>query len=65
MGKLQTYRPLLEYADVVWGNCAQYEINELKNIQNEAVRIVTGVSKLVSIENLLKETGWGFILKKE
>ena len=23
-------RPLLEYADVVWDNCAQYEINELE-----------------------------------
>ena len=23
-------RPILEYADVVWDNCAQYEINELE-----------------------------------
>ena len=23
-------RPLLEYADVVWNNCAQYESNELE-----------------------------------
>ena len=23
-------RPLLEYADVIWNNCAQYESNELK-----------------------------------
>ena len=26
-------RPLLEYADVVLNNCAQYESNELKKIQ--------------------------------
>ena len=52
-------RPLLEYADVVWNNCAQYESNELeKKIQNEAARIVTGATKLVSIISLLLETGW-------
>ena len=53
-------RPLLEYADVVWDNCAQYEINELEKIQNNAARIATGASKLVPIENvlLLNETGW-------
>ena len=51
-------RPLLEYADVVWNNCAQYESNELEKIQNEAARIVTGAMKLVSINSLLLETGW-------
>ena len=44
-------RPLLEYADVVW------EANELEQIQNEAARIVTGATKLVSIQSLLSETG--------
>ena len=34
-------RPLLEYADVVWNNCTQYESNDLDNIQNEAARIGT------------------------
>ena len=51
-------RPLLEYADVVWDNCTQYEANELEQIQNEAARIVTGATKLVSIQSLLSETGW-------
>ena len=51
-------RPLLEYADVVWDNCFQYEANELERNQNEAARIVTGATKLVSINKLLKETGW-------
>ena len=31
-------RPLLEYADVIWDNCAQYEKNELEKIQIEAVK---------------------------
>ena len=51
-------RPLLEYADVVWDNCTKYEANELEQIQNEAARIVTGATKLVSIQSLLSETGW-------
>ena len=29
-------RPLLEYGDVIWDNCTQYEKNELDKIQNEA-----------------------------
>ena len=52
-------RPLLEYADAVWDNCTQYEANELEKIQNEAARIVSGATKLVSIDKLLKEVGWG------
>ena len=51
-------RPLLEYADVVWDNCTQYEANELEKIQHEAARIVSGATKLVSIEKLLKKVGW-------
>ena len=51
-------RPLLEYADVVWNNCTQYESNELDKIQHEAARIVTGATKLASIDSLHTETGW-------
>ena len=55
-------RPILEYADVVWKNCTQYEINDLEKIQNEAARIVTGATKLVSINSLIQETGWETLL---
>ena len=51
-------RPILENVDIVWNNCTQYEVNELEKIQNEAARIVTGATKLVSIDSLLQETGW-------
>lgn len=51
-------RPLLEYSDVVWDNCTLYEVNELEKIQHEAARIVTGATKLVSIDSLNNETGW-------
>ena len=45
-------RSLLEYANVVWDNCTQYEKLELDKIQNEAARIVTGTTKLVSLQAL-------------
>ena len=51
-------RPLLVYADVVWDNCTQHEVNDLEKIQNEAAHIVTGATKLASINSLLSETGW-------
>ena len=51
-------RPILEYADVVWDNCTQYEINALEKIQIEAAKIVTGTTKLLSLDKLYQETGW-------
>ena len=51
-------RPLLEYSDVVWDNCTNYEKDDIEKIQNEAARIVSGCTKLVSISELFLETGW-------
>ena len=51
-------RPVIEYSDVVWDNCTFYEANELEKIQLEAARIVTGATKLVSIDSLYAETDW-------
>ena len=51
-------RPLLEYKDVICDNCTQYEKNELDKIQNEAARITTGTTKLVSLDNLYKKVRW-------
>ena len=43
-------RPILEYGDIIWDNCAQYEKMKLKKkIQLEAARIATGTTKLISI----------------
>ena len=50
-------RSVLEYADVVWDNCTQYEITAPEKIQLEAARIVTGATKLVALEMLNRETG--------
>ena len=43
---------------MVWDNCTKYEEDESEKIQLEAARIVTGTTKLVSIDNLYSETGW-------
>ena len=51
-------RPILEYGDVVWDNYTQQEKQDIEKIQIEAARIVTGTTKLVSINSLYKETGW-------
>ena len=51
-------RPILEYASIVWDNCAAYEKERLERIQYEAARVVTGLTRSVSIENLLKEVCW-------
>ena len=51
-------RPLLEYADVVLGNCTSYEKQELEKIQTQAARIVTGATKLVSLHTLYEEVNW-------
>ena len=51
-------RPILEYGDVIWDNCTQYEKQELDKIQTEAARIATGTTKLVSLTVLYKEICW-------
>ena len=51
-------RPLLEYGDVIWNNCTLQDKYELDKIQNEAARIATGTTKLVSLNSLHKEIGW-------
>ena len=51
-------RPILEYASVVWDNCTIFEKESLEKIQYEAARVVTGLTRSVSIDNLLRETGW-------
>ena len=57
-------RPILEYADTVWDNCTNYEREELDKIQNEAARIATGTTKLVSEKALYKETKWDTLAER-
>ena len=51
-------RQVLGYASVVWDNCTVREKESLKKIQNEAARIVTGVTRFISLENMYREIWW-------
>lgn len=51
-------RPILEYGNVVWGNCTEENKIQLEKVQLEAARIVTGAVKGIPHEKLYRETGW-------
>ena len=52
---LSHLRPLSEYAAVVWDGYTLYEKRNMEQIQYEAVRLVTGLTRSASIENLSKK----------
>ena len=51
-------RPVLEYGDVVWGNCTKKESDLLESVQIEAGRIITGLRCNSSRQKLYHELGW-------
>ena len=57
-------RPLLEYGDIIWDDCTQFEKQEIEKIQIEAARIATGTTKLVSLNALYQETGRVTLVKR-
>ena len=42
---------------MVWDGCSERDSQTLQKIQNEAARLVTGLTRSVSLENLYKEYG--------
>ena len=51
-------RPLIEYASVAWDGFTVGEKQQLERFQYRPARIVTGLTRPVSIENLAREIGW-------
>ena len=51
-------RPILEYASAVWGNSTMKEKETLQKVQIEAARIVSGVTRSITLSNLYKEISW-------
>ena len=47
-------RPLVEYASVVWDGCTMYEKEQLERFHYEAARIVTGLTRSVSIDHFIE-----------
>ena len=50
--------PILDYADVVWDNCTQYQSDALEDLQLEAIRTITGAIRGTSHDKLYKESGF-------
>ena len=50
--------PILDYSSIVWDGCSQQDSIALDRLQNEAARIVTGLTRSVTIDNLYRECGW-------
>ena len=49
--------PILEYADVIWDNCYNFEKEGIEKVLWEAARVVTGATKSCSRIKLLEDTG--------
>ena len=50
-------RPVLEYGDVVWGNCTKKSSDLLESLQIEAGQIITGLRCNSSRQKLYHELG--------
>ena len=50
--------PILDYADVVWDNCAQYLAEDLEELQRDAIRTIVGTVRGTSHECLYRESGF-------
>ena len=57
-------RLILEYADIIWDNCYNYEKEAIEKVQLEAARIVTGATKSCSRVKLLEDHWVGYYGKK-
>ena len=55
---LSYVRPILEYSSIVWAGCSVSCSDSIDKLQNEAARIVTGLTRSVSLESLYRECGW-------
>ena len=51
-------RPILEYSDSVWDIASTDVKKQLDAIHTEAPRIITGATKLCSIDKLCADLGW-------
>ena len=56
--------PILEYSSIAWDGCTSQESQTLEKLQNEAARIVTGLTRSVSLLNLCRECGWVPFMEK-
>ena len=51
-------RPLLEYGDILFNNCTEYQAQKIEAVQKRAARIITGAIKGTSTNIMYNELGW-------
>ena len=54
----------MEHRDIIFDNCPLYYKERIEKINIEGARIVTGATKLVSLQLLYKECGWDTLEKR-
>ena len=57
-------RPILEYSSIVWDGCSEQDKTALERLQNEAARIVTGLTKSTSTVTCIRNVA-GIPFRKE
>lgn len=55
LNQIYYLRPILEYPSVVWESYATYEKDYLEKIQYDAARLVSGLTRSVSLNRLTRE----------
>ena len=56
--------PLLEYLAIIWDGCTIQDKLALEKLQNKAARIVTGLPRSTSLDNLYWECGWVYLSER-
>jgi len=51
-------RPLLEYGDVLFNSCTDYQSQKIEAVQKRAARIITGAIRGTSTSMMYEELGW-------
>ena len=57
-------RPKLEYANIIFHDCTDYDRDILENLQLDAARIVTGAKRGTSHELIYRECGWPLLSER-
>ena len=47
--------PLLEYSSIIWDGCTVEQSSSLEKLQNEAARIVTGLTRSIPLSDFTKQ----------
>ena len=61
---LISIHPKLEYVSIIWHACTNQEANMLENVKLNAPKIVIGVKRVPSHDNIYKECSWPLLSER-